>query len=66
MRAILLLGLLAALVAVPALASADPVGVVVGRCGAVANPDPSDPSAAFGCGTFACYVDTDRVVRCFG
>jgi hypothetical protein len=61
-----ILALLALLTGVAAAAEADPVGVFVGRCGAVVDPDPNDPAAAAGCGTFACYVDTDQVVRCFG
>jgi hypothetical protein len=65
MRGLLVLAGLLVLVALAPAVAADPVGVTVGRCGAVADPD--DPSAAVGCGpTFACYVDADRIVRCYG
>jgi hypothetical protein len=65
MRAALLLALvaLATVVAVVPAAQAQPPPL---PCGGYVVPDPANPRAAVGCGTFACYVNQDDGFRCFG
>jgi ABC-type oligopeptide transport system substrate-binding subunit len=65
MRAALLLALvaLAAVAATAPAAQAQPPPL---PCGAYVVPDPANPHAAVGCGTFACYVNEDYGFRCFG